>query len=129
MSGGSYKPTNLPWIINTEDPDTPDSPGGVVVIETAEAALNIGDAVYISAAHSVNKSTTASLYQGRTGFVVGGERTSMLVMQDDNMVGTAAAAAGEKVLVCVGGKCKAVADGAITLGTPVTNDNTTAGRV
>ena len=129
MNAGSYKPTNFPWILNSENPDDPDSPGGIVVVATAEAALNIGDAVYISAAHSANKSTTASLYQGRAGFVVGGKNTQMLVMQDDGMVGKAAAAAGEQVLICVAGKCKAVADGAITLGTPVTNDNTTAGRV
>ena len=129
---GSYEVTNFGWFGGSETDfvgGSPDAPGGLATVFTAEAALNIGDNVYLSAAHSVNKSTTQSLYQGVVGIVIGGTATGMKVMQDDNMIGLAAAAAGELVIVCIQGKCKGVADGAITLGTPVTADNTTAGRL
>lgn len=114
--------TRLPYIQMIDD----DGYGGMVVALTAAAALNTGDAVFLSAAHTVNKSTTAADYLALVGVVVGGAQLNDGVT---NETGLLAANANEEVLVLVGGVAKCVADSAITLGTLVTAGVVVAGRV
>lgn len=131
MGKGSYGPTNHTWLFGSEESfDTADSPGGYVTAFKGAQALNIGDVVYVSAAFTVDKSTTQTNYNSFAGVVVGGKSTGMKVMQDDAAVGTpASAAANELVLVCVRGKAKCVADGIIAAGATIQPDGATAGRV
>jgi len=130
---GSRRATNFPWITGDESLDNlldGDSPGGRVCRFKAGAALNIGDTVYLSAAHTVNKSNTPANYTAVMGVVVGGATTNYEILQDDADVGKQAAAANEVVLVCVAGKAKVVSDvAAIALGSKLTIGTTTAGRV
>ena len=102
-----YQPSNFVFVGNAEDPDAWDTPGGEVQGFKAAAALNIGDAVFhTAAAFTVDKSATAADYQKFAGIVVGGAKTFGRALQDDEDVGEAAAATGELVLVCKNGKVK-----------------------
>lgn len=124
-----FEPSILSGLVLGDPKAFAECVGCIALPFTAGAALNIGDNVYLSAAKTVNKSTTQANYKGVVGIVVGGESTGMLIKQADADIGTAAAPSGGLVLVAVLGFAKAVADGGITLGNPVTADNTTAGRV
>lgn len=127
---GSKRPTNLSFFQSQDDANLVDgdTPGGYVAVFKGEAALNIGDIVFLSAAHTVNKSDDVADYVAVIGVVVGGYATNMEVLQDDIDVGEAACAAGEPVLVGVLGKFKVVSDEALTLGNKITSGGTTAGR-
>ena len=93
----------------------------------AAAALNVGDVVYVSAANRVDKIATANIGK-RAGIVVGGFKTRFRTLPE-NKVGTVAAdAAGQIVLVCFGGRARAVADGVIAAGDRVVAAGT-AGRL
>lgn len=135
MKGGSHRPTAFGWINHSEDNgETANEIGGTVVPMIAEVALNIGDVVYMSAVTqgNVNKSAVAATTLDRiVGVVVGGEDTEMSVIQDDALIGTKqAAAAGRKVLICISGIAKVLADAAIaTVGTKVIDSVVVAGRV
>lgn len=120
--------TRLPWILLSDD-DSAEGVGGLLVVYKAAAALNVGDAVFISAAKTVNKSVTAANHNKRAGVVVGGQKFGRGVVQRKNDVGTQAAAANEDVYVCIAGICYVVAQAAITAGAPIKLDTTTAGRV
>jgi hypothetical protein len=124
------RPTTFPWLSNnaTRQDKAPGAIGGIVELFTAAAALNTGDAVFFSAANTVNKSVTQANYAGFVGIVVGGALTN------DNMVdrpGVPAANANQRVFVQVFGIANVVAGGAITVGTnfSVIPDTATAGRV
>lgn len=130
------RPTNFPWI-NLSDQLGEDkgafAVGGIVIVFTAAAALNVGDAVFLSAAFTVNKSVTAGDQLLSAGFVVGGTPRSL---QDGTReaggfleIGDAAAAVSDPVLVCVSGVAYAVAGAAITVGALLKFDSATAGRV
>ena len=126
--------SNLPWLIGDDEIEAIRgiNVGGRVVRYTAAAALNVGDAVFISAAGTVNKSTVAADHLKRAGIVVGGEAigAARVAVQRAADVGKAAAAAGQAVLVAVDGSiCYAVAQAAIAAGAAVKPDLTTAGRV
>lgn len=124
------KPTNFPWLVMSDRlAEDEQGLGGEVVVAKAGAALNIGDAVFISAARTVNKSAVAADYEKRLGIIVGGAKTGMRVHQEDGEVGIQAAASGELVLVCVRGFCKAIAGAAIAAGDRIVADTVTAGRV
>jgi len=105
--------------------------GGLALAAKATVALNIGDAVIQTAATAdeVTKLTTDAQHIRRVGFVVGGTRTGMKVLTGSEMVGTAAAAIGEQVLVCYSGIAWGVSQAAINRGDKVRPDTTTAGRV
>lgn len=75
---------------------TPGEYGGELVRLIAEAALLVGDLVYVSGVNLVNKSATASNYLRFVGFVEIGEA---LAMETGLPVGTAAAAANQHVLI------------------------------
>jgi hypothetical protein len=124
------KPTAFSWLTFAmpRADKSPAAVGGITEIFTAGAALNTGDVVYISAADTVNKSTTQANYVGFAGVVVGGQLTN------DNItasVGVAAANTGQRVIVQVAGIATVVAGGTVTVGTnfSVIPDTTTAGRV
>lgn len=124
------KPTSFSWITHNrrrEDKSVA-GVGGVTEIFTAAASLNTGDCVFLSAANTVNKSTTAANYVGFIGVVVGGQLTQDNVT--DN-VGIPAATTGQRVHVQVTGIANVVAGGTVTAGTnfAVVPDTVTAGRV
>lgn len=103
--------------------------GGILRQYTAGAALLVGDAVFLSGANTVNKSTTASNYVGFVGFVESGDA---LDMNSGFAVGTAAAASGQIVLVREVGIARGIAGVAgFTAGTDfnAVPSAATAGRV
>lgn len=106
---------------------------GQDVVFTPAAALKVGDAVFISAANTVNKSTTAGDRLKRVGFVVGGDLTAMAVVSegDTGMVGvTACTATTGRVIVRISGVAYGVVGAAaVTAGAQLFFDATTAGRV
>lgn len=107
--------------------------GRIEVFLAPTAILLVGDAVFISAANTVNKSIVAGDQVKRCGIVVGGDSTGMAVTTDPvNDVGKSAcsAAAGQRVLVCVSGVAYGIADAAIAAaGTQLKLGATTAGRL
>ena len=124
------KPTTFPWLSNniSRQDKLPGAVGGIVELFTAAAALNTGDAVFFSAANTVNKSGTQANYAGFVGIVVGGALTK------DNIIdrpGVPAAGAGQSVFVQIFGIANVVSGGAITVGTnfSVIPDTATPGRV
>lgn len=103
-----------------------DGYGGFCVKMLAAAALNVGDAVYVSAANTVDKGATANIVQS-LGVVVGGQTTKGRCYPEASF-GTAAAATGGWVLVCVLGKCRVLSDAAVTVGAQLAFGGT-AGRL
>ena len=79
--------------------------GGCLHRFTANAALLVGDAVYLQDVNTVDKSTTAANYVGFVGFVETGDA---LGDQVGYAVGTAAAAADQAVLVRTSGIARAI---------------------
>jgi len=104
--------------------------GGRCIALTAAAQLNIGDAVWLSASVTVNKSAVTADHLKRVGIVIGGTNLYDETSQDALDIGESAADANEKVFVAVYGVVYAVADAtAILVGSPVAPSTTTAGRV
>src|SRR4051812_47277038 len=99
------QPTGQSWTRYGTVPGNLDTPGGIVEFFTAGAALNIGDAVYISAASTVNKSLTAGNQGKPAGIVVGGDLTAGECADDPADVGSAAASNGGYAIVLMSGKC------------------------
>lgn len=129
FEGGDFQPSLFGYIYLGEQENDGDTPGGLVLAFLAGAALNIGDAVFVSAAHTVNKSNVAANYQKFAGIVVGGQAVDFRVLQEDGHVGLAAAAIGQIVLVGYFGKFKVVADAAIVVAAQLQQGAVTAGRV
>lgn len=113
------------------DPDAIASAGGPTVSFTAGAALKIGDAVYVSAANTVNKSTTAADGTKFAGIVVGGGGSfgAGYGIFESNSTGLALVASGKVAEVQIAGVAWVVAGAAIVVGASVGLDTTTAGRV
>ena len=123
--------TNNPYV--RHEPSSADNAteyvGGNIARFTAGAALLTGDVVYISAANTVNKSSTAAAYLAFAGVVVGGQDTFGDCVSNDNDVGiTAASASGKWVYVQLTGVAWVVAAAALVAGAPL-EVATTAGRV
>ena len=141
VSGGARRPSNVPWVILSEfmgDDFGQFAVGGECIVLTAAAALNIGDAVFGSAAFKVNKSAVAGNQVLRAGIVVGGVPRSVVsstleVQQRLNAaggdIGLQAAAANDPVLVCIQGVCYAVVDGAVTAWSQLKLSVTTSGQL
>lgn len=123
-------PTGFSWvnIRGSADENTPNPAGGIVHLFTAGATLLVGDAVFLSAANTVNKSTTAASYVSFVGFVVGGDSNGDRV---DDAVGVTAATVGQAVMVQISGIARAIAGAGITAGTStnVVPSAAVAGRV
>jgi len=109
-------------------------PGGIVLPFVGAAVLNIGDAVYISADLTVNKSTVATDHQKRVGIVVGGDLTGMeagtaLAQWGTRPANSLTAGVGPNVLVLFLGVSYVVCDAAIGAGVGIAPSTTVAGRV
>lgn len=104
-------------------------PGGMVIPFTASGDLKAGDAVYLSAAATVAKSTTASNHDKVIGIVIGGDSLGGDVVDDSALVGTIVALSGAKVQVLVQGVGYVVTAAAIAAGVSIVADTVTAGRV
>lgn len=89
--------------------------GGVAVQMLAAAALNVGDAVYQSAANTVTAGVTANNAL-RCGVVVGGRRTGGRTYPETKIGTVAASAAGDWVLVVFSGKVRGTAGAAVAVG-------------
>lgn len=125
-------PSGAPWILaGASDPSDVLSPGGIVRIFTAAAALLIGDCVFMSANGTVDKTATTGTHVRAVGIVVGGTATGMTCSDDPadfNVV--QAAAANDRVIVLIQGVSFVIADAAMaTVGTPLAPSTTVAGRV
>lgn len=103
--------------------------GGIVVEMTASGALNVGDAVLVSAANTVLKTVTTTDHKNRLGIVVGGYKTGMRAMAESAAVGFEAAATGQQVLVQISGIAWGVADEAILIMSKLKLGEATAGRL
>jgi len=124
-----FEPTNHGFVKEAEEEGSA-KPGGRVVEFTGSGALNIGDAVLVSAADTVLKTVTATNHKNRLGIVVGGKRTNMKVLSGSDALGLAAAADGEQVLVQIDGIAWGVADTAtVAVGDKLKLGTTTAGRL
>jgi len=103
--------------------------GGNAVCLKAGGALKVGDAVYVSADETVNKST-GNVAGNWVGVVVGGEATRLRTQPEVPTGADAATAAGQLVIVAIQGSvAEAVADGALAVGSWVKFSTTTAGRL
>ncbi len=110
------------------------STGGTVLPFTANATtLNIGDVVVMAGTNIVDKATANPTKV--IGIVVGGDNMPDKGIYEyggateSTIVGTAAALAGQRVLVLVSGIALVVADGAITNGALIKISGGTAGQV
>lgn len=113
------------------DIDSQAGVGGNTVVMIAEAALKIGDVVFISAENSVNKSGTQADYQAAAGVVVGGGSSGGVDygIFDEGAVGLALVGAAKSVVVQVDGIAYVMAGDAVSAGNALTGDTATAGRV
>lgn len=104
--------------------------GGQVHRFAAGGTLLVGDAVFISAANTVNKSATVGDYANFVGFVVGGDSNGF---RTEDAVGTTAATSGQGVMVQISGVARAIVGATgFTAGTTnivVSPSAATAGRV
>lgn len=104
--------------------------GGQVHRFAAGGTLLVGDAVFISAANTVNKSLTVGDYANFVGFVVGGDSNGF---RTEDAVGTTAATSGQGVMVQISGVARAIVGATgFTAGTTnvaVAPSAATAGRV
>jgi hypothetical protein len=125
--------TAFSWlnVRGSSDENTANAVGGIVHRFIADTTtLLVGDAVYISGAGIVNKSTTVANYATFVGFVVGGTSNSF---RTDDAVGTTAATSGQAVAVQISGIARAIVGATgFTAGTSnvaVAASGATAGRV
>jgi len=131
------KPTVLPGLLLNDDNGLDGGAyanGGLYCVAKAAATLLIGDAVFWSAAFTVNKSVTAADRLKRAGIVAGGVPRAMAdyileVISRSGDIGLVAGNANDIVLVCYRGICIGIGDSAIAAGTQVTFSATTAGRL
>ena len=123
-------PTNFPYIRHepSEADNSSEYTGGSVVAFTAAATLLVGDVVFLSAASTVDKSTTAANYLAFMGVVVGGDSTFGQCCGNDSDVGITAALVNKKVFVQVSGVAWVLAAAAVAVATPL-EVATTAGQV
>lgn len=121
--------TGASWLHMSATPGVINSPGGMVELLTAAAALLVGDAVFASANDTVDKSVSAGNQGKPAGIVVGGEATGLECCDQASDVGVAAAATGQKVWVLRKGKCFVATDAAIAVGVGIAMSVGTAGKV
>lgn len=133
MLNTDYEPSRFGWIGLSDDISGVGQNGGLVLRFTVGAtALKLGDAVFVSAANTVDKATATTNHAKVIGIVVGGsdlDKGNLIVHQRTADIGTQAAAAAGKVLVAVFGIAYAVSDAAITAGDALVLGTSTAGRV
>jgi hypothetical protein len=124
----SQKATNLPYTKHSSDSDGIADIGGATVEFTAGAALNLGDAVFLSAANTVNKDTASGAKF--VGIVVGGAQLKGYINTEQNKYGVIqAAATNERVIVQRSGIAYVLTEAAYAAGTHLIPSTTTAGRM
>lgn len=126
------RPSVLSWLTLDESPDLIVSPGGIVVPLIPAAALLLGEAVYLSADKTVNKSAVAANGALRCGIVVGGDATNDEITDDVTAYGVRQAnlANGSgRVWVCFFGVAYVICDAAIAVGVGICPSVAVAGRV
>lgn len=131
MQGLTFRPTRFPFIQHSVDNDARAKVGGTVVKFKAAAALKLGDCVFLSAADTVNKSTTTGDHDKVVGIVVGGANTNNEAVSDSASYGVITVAdADEDVLVQIDGIAYVITDAADAAGSLlIPDDATTAGQV
>jgi hypothetical protein len=126
----SQKPTNLPYTKHSSDSDAAADIGGPTTEFIAGGALNLGDAVCVTAADTVNKSTVAGDIVNYVGIVVGGARLANYVNTEKNKYGVIqAAATGERVIVQTRGIAYVLTAAAYAVGTALVPSGAVAGRM
>jgi hypothetical protein len=126
----SQKPTNFPYLKHSSDSDAAADIGGSTVEYIAAAPLLLGDAVFLSAADTVDKSVTAGNIVKYVGVVVGGAQLKGYVNTEKNKYGVLIAAnANERVIVQVRGVAYVITEAAYAVGTSLVPSTTTAGRM
>ncbi len=127
---GARKPTNFPWLRNTEEDLQLDAYGGIVAEYTCKATggLLIGDQVFLGSDFGVDKSTTQSDYDTAIGVVMGGAQIDMYEVAPYHP-GIPAALDGELVIVAWAGRVPVALEGAAAAGTIVGASAATAGAV
>jgi len=128
MIGDDVAPSNYGYVGLTVEERAVLAPGGIVFEYIAAAALLVGDVVFFTSAGEANKSATTADYQKYCGVVIGGTKTFMRAITRKLDVGIAAAATGERVLVCYIGKAWVKAAAAVTRAGQLTVA-TTSGQV
>lgn len=127
-----HKPTNLPFITSQQTDTGIAEVGGRTVKFLAGATLLIGDVVYISAANTVNKSTTNADYAAFAGVVVGGQSIDNtgngMAISEAGDIGKTAAIATQWVIVQIDGIARVKSDGAILATSLVIPDASVAGE-
>lgn len=128
------KPTNIPvishdWAAVGRDGRAP-CVGGESEWFTAGGTLLVGDAVYISAANTVNKSATAATTLGAyVGQVISGTQLDGEYPETLSPIGKTAATVNQKVLVLFSGFAPAIAGAAVAAGDRLTASGAVAGRL
>jgi hypothetical protein len=126
----SHKPSNFPYTKHSSDSDAVADIGGATIEYTAGGNLNLGDAVYVSAADTVNKSIVAADIAKYVGVVVGGAKLANYVNTEKNKYGVIqAAATGERVIVQRAGIAYVITEAAYAATTNIVPSTTTAGRM
>jgi len=125
---GARKPSNFPWLRSAEEDLDTGALGGQVMAFKAAVNLNIGDQVFLSAANTVDKSTTQADYAEAVGIVVGGAAIDMYEVAPFE-VGKPAAAALELILVAWAGRVTVPAEGVIAAAAIVGASAATSGAV
>lgn len=129
--GNTQRPTRFPYLHLSTDADERAEVGGIVLKFKAAADLKLGDCVFLSAAETVNKSTTTGDHDAVVGIVVGGANTNNEVVNQSALYGVAVAAnTDEDVLVLVYGIAYVIPDATDNAGDLIIPDDaTTAGQV
>lgn len=123
--------SNFPFLMGQENDADVAQVGGRIIRLTAGGTLLTGDAVYLSAALTVNKSATAANAKYRMGIIVGGASFSQAreVATDANLMGKTAATVGQVVYVLISGIYWVLAQGTINLHDQIKLSGTTSGAV
>lgn len=126
----SQKPTNLPYTKHSSDSDAAADIGGPTIEFIAGGALNLGDAVCLTAADTVNKSTVAGDIVNYVGIVVGGAQLKNYVNTEKNKYGVIPAAnVNERVIVQIRGVAYVLTAAAYAVGTSLVPSGAVAGRM
>lgn len=133
----SYDPSRFDFITFSEDDltggDIHETIGGATLVFKAAASLALGDAVCITAANTVNKSTTATVHQSRVGIVVGGRQTYYKCMSQKTLYSQSApivaALTNEEVFVLIQGFIWCIGDATIGIGVRIAPSTGVAGQV
>lgn len=126
----SQKATNFPYIKHSSDSDALADIGGATIGFKAGGTLKLGDAVCLTAADTVNKSTVAGDIVNFVGIVVGGAQLGGYINTEKNKYGVLTAAlVNERVVVQRTGIAYVVTDAAYAVGVSLVPSGAVAGSM